>query len=337
MSRPLAALAASAALFGAGLTATADAAPATPKSVGQHIAKSQSAAKKVSRLVRKGDVTGAKKALRSARHEAVVASRGARSLAADAGDSPQAAQDAIFSLTAAAGALGESLTQFSNLIPGADSPKLQALLAQVLPGTAAGHAALVEQLTALVNELSGSAQTLAAQALAALQAAAPEQVQQVAEVAGTEDLPTQISAIIQKALSTATAALNTGISELSGLLPVLPAGPEAQITTALGSITSAIQALMPTLSELTTSVVTLATKSVQQATGMIGQLLNGVLGGFTGGDVPAAGGESGTGTSSSSGGLLSSLISIPMNLPKGIMGGLSSLLGGGLFGGLLGK
>ncbi|WP_354700147.1 hypothetical protein DSM112329_00410 [Paraconexibacter sp. AEG42_29] len=339
---PLAALLTSAALLTVALPAAADAAPkATQASVSQHIAKAQSAAKKVTRATKKGDVAAARKALKTSRHEAVVASRGARQLAAGAGDSTAAAKTAVWSITAAAGALGESLTRFSNLVPTTGDEKLQKLLAGSLPGTAAGHAQLVEELTALVNELSGGAQALAAQALAALQAAAPVQVQQIAAIAGIDDLPAQVGTLIQTALSTATAALQTGLTELTKLLPVLPAQTEAQISTALGSITSTIHELIPMLTQITGVAITAATNSVKQATGICQSLLSGLLGGFLGDNTPAAGTETGsTGAgNASSGGLLSGLIKIPLSLPSGILGGLSSLLGGGggLFGGLLGR
>jgi hypothetical protein len=324
---PLAALIASAALLTVGLPTAANAAsPAAAQAqVGKHLEKSQAAAKKVTRLTRKGDEAGALKALKVSRHEAVAASRGARKLAAGASDNLTSAKTAVWSITAAAGTFGDALDRFSSLIPTTDDPALQQSLAGALPGTAAGHAQLVQELTALVNELSGAAQAIAAQALAAIQAAAPEQVQQIATVAGLDDLPAQISTIIQTALSTATAALQTGLSSLTALLPELPAQTESQISTALGSITSTIHELLPLLQQITSVVTTAATTGVQQAMGIVQSLLGGLLGDF-GGTTPAATPDAPA--PSHSGGLLGGLLKLPLSLPKGILGGLSGLLGG---------
>lgn len=329
---PVAALlATAAATLTFGLPAAHAASPAAvQKQVGSHLKSAQADARKVTRLTHRGDAAGARKALRSARHEAVAAARGARQLAAGAQDSPAAAQTAIWSLAAAAGTYGDAMQRFSGLIPDAGSTGLQQSLAGALPGTVAGHEQLVAELTTLVDELTGDAKALAAQVLAAIQAAAPQQVQQLAEVAGTQDLPTQISTLIQQALSTATLALQTGLSSLTAALPQLPSGTESQITTALGSITTAMQQLMPLLSQVIDIATGAATTAMQQASGALQNLLGGLLGQFLGGGDSAG---SGTTTAPATGGLtgglsglLGGLFKLPQ-LPSGILGGLSGLLG----------
>jgi hypothetical protein len=326
---PVAALLATTALLTIGLPAAHAASPAAvQKQVGSHLKHAQADAKKVTRLTRRGDAAGARKALKSARHEAVAAARGARLLAAGAQDNLPAAQTAIWSLAAAAGTYGDAMQRFSGLIPAAGSTQLQQSLAGALPGTVAGHEQLIAELTTLVDELSGQAQALAAQVLAALQAAAPQQVQQLAEVAGTEDLPTQISTLIQQALSTATMALKTGLASLTAALPELPAGTESQITTALGGITAAMQQLMPLLQQVIGIATGAATTGIQQAHSMLQGLLGGLLGTFLG-DAPTGGTPPATGDSTGGlGGLLGGLFKLPTSLPSGILGGLSGLLGG---------
>lgn len=328
---PIAALLAGAALMTVGLPAAHAASPASVQSqVGAHLKHAQADAKKVTRLTRRGDATGARKALKSARHEAVAAARGARVLAAGAQDSPAAANTAIMSLAAAAGTYGDALQRFSSLIPTAGSPALQQSLAGALPGTVAGHDQLVAELTTLVNELSGQAQAFAAQVLAALQAAAPVQVQQIATVAGLDDLPTQITTIIQQALAAATTALQTGLSSLTATLPALPDPAESQVTTALSSITAAMQQLLPLLQQVMGIATDAATAGIQQASGMIQGLLGGLLGNFLGGGT--TGGSGGTAPAGGSpatgglGGLFGGLLQLPLSLPQGILGGLSGLL-----------
>ena len=324
---PIAALLAGAALMTVGLPAAHAASPASVQSqVGAHLKHAQADAKKVTRLTRRGDATGARKALKSARHEAVAAARGARVLAADAQDSPAAANTAIMSLAAAAGTYGDALQRFSSLIPTAGSPALQQSLAGALPGTVAGHDQLVAELTTLVNELSGQAQAFAAQVLAALQAAAPVQVQQIATVAGLDDLPTQITTIIQQALAAATTALQTGLSSLTATLPALPDPAESQVTTALSSITAAMQQLLPLLQQVMGIATDAATAGIQQASGLIQGLLGGLLGNFLGGGTGGSAPAGGSPATGGLGGLFGGLLQLPLSLPQGILGGLSGLL-----------
>jgi hypothetical protein len=335
-TRPVAAFIAATALMTAGLPAAAQAAaPTSPQAkIGVHLERAQTAAKRVTRLTRGGDRAGATKALKQARREATAAARGARALAQDAGDSLPAAKTAIWSLTAAAGTYGAAMERFAGLIPATQGTALQSSLAGALPGTIAGREQLIAELTALVGELTGQARTIAAQALAALQAAAPAQVQQVAQVAGLQTLPTMISTLIQQALSTATMALQTGLSTLTAVAPELSAGTQTQITGALQAITGTMQQLLPLLQQVMGIATTSAAAGVQQATGIVQGLLGGLLGGWLGGGgtggLPGLGG--GTPLAGPSGGLLGGLISLPMGLPTGILGGLTGLLGGPAFG-----
>lgn len=320
---PVAALLATAALLTVGLPSAAQAASPSgaQASVGQHLQKAQVAARRVTRLSRRGQDAAARKALKTARHEAVAAARSARALARSASTDPAAASTAIWSMTAAAGTYGNLLQQFASLIPQAGSSGLQQSLATALPGTIAGRDQLIAQLSAMVDELTGDAQTLAAQALAALQASAPEQVQQLATVAGLTDLPAQILTIVQQALGTASSALKTGLSTLNAVLPQLPDAAQAGITTALSTITSMMQQILPMMQQILGMVMPAASSPMEQGTGIIQSLLGNLLGGFLGG------GSTGTGTSS--GGLFGGLLgSLPTGLPTGFLGGLTGLFGG---------
>jgi hypothetical protein len=302
LTRSVATLTAATALFAAAAPAGAQASTTTiaQAKVGAHLQEAQRAARQVTRLTRRGDSAGAGKALRTARREATTAARGARALARTAADDPAAATTAVWSLAATAGTYGAAMQRFSSLIPTADDPALQSLLAGALPGTIAGRGQLITELTTLVGELTGQAQTIAAQVLAALQAAAPGQVQEVAQAAAAPDLPGTIAALVQQALAAATTTLQTGLPTLAAVVPALPSGAQAQITQVLGLLTTTMQELMPLLQQVLGVATTAATGGMKQATGLVqgllgpqglvGSLLGGLLGGGTGTVTPASGG-----------------------------------------------
>lgn len=251
--------------------AAADAAqPVKPTTVGAHVKKAQGAQARVATLVRRNDVRGAKRVLKAARREAVVAARQARALAVTAPTSDQAAQDAVWSLTTAAGNYASAIEQFSALLPQV-SGSLQTMLANAIPGSVAGREQLVQALNDLITKLSGTAQSLAAQAVAALQADSPEQVQALAETVAT-DLPATIESIITSALSAATQAMQTGLQTLTAIVPSLPEEAQGPITSALGSLSSLAESVLPQVSQITSAVSGIVSQVLSFVRGLMPQL-----------------------------------------------------------------
>lgn len=299
--------------------------------VGRQLQLAQLDARRVTRAVQRDQAKQAVVALKRSRRRANAAARGARSLAAHAGDSQQAGATAVWTLAATAGTYGDAMQRFAGLVPDASSSMVQQSLASALPGTIAGREQIIALITQLVSQLTGQAQNIAAQALAALQAVAPGQAQQVAQVAMIGDLPASIASIIQQALATATSALNMGLSTLVSVAPQLPSGTQTQIGGALQTVTSAIQGLLPLLQQVIGVATGAATGAVSQATGLVQGLLGsllggGILGASTGtgsGTTPVTGGAGGL----LGGGLIGGLIKLPLNLVSGLLGGLTGLLG----------
>ncbi len=322
MTHPTRLLVAALAATAVSLPAATSAQAAKPKAatVGAHVKKAQGAQARVATLVKRGDVTGAKRVLKTARREATTAARQAQQLADNAGTSQKAGENAIWSLTTAAGNLGAAIQQFSDLLPQA-SADFQAFLANAIPGSIAGREELLASLTDLVQELTGQAQAMAAKALAALQSQSPEQVSALAETAAT-DLPSSIADIINKAMAAASSALSTGLSELGDVIPNLPASVQPLLTSALGMVQSTIEGILPMVQQITSSVGDI----VEQVLSMVTGILGGHHGNGDSGDYPGAG--SGTGsTGAAGGGLLGNLLSgITGMLPKfgGMLGGFFS-------------
>jgi len=320
LSRAVVAVVATTALVLAGLTGTALA--AKPSGVGTHVKRSQSATNKFVKYSHKGRVSSARSALKKSRHEAVTAARQARSIAASVASNPSNADDAVWSITSAAQNFGQAIAALASAIPGIHDAALQDQTANAVAGSVAGHDQMIQILTDLVSQLTGDAKTLAAQALAALQAALPSQVSDLADVTAPSTLPDQIQQILETAVNAVTTAMNTALSALNGVLPELPSGVQDQIGSVISSITGVIGQVIPMVTQITSTVLGAVQGIVSNVLGIIGQV-------FGGGQSSSGDDDS---SSSSHGGLLGGL----MNLIPGFGGMFGNLFGGLLGGGLLG-
>jgi phage-related protein len=320
-TRIVAAFFAATALILAGLTGTAAAKSNAAHAVGTHVKRSQVASKRFSKLAHKGDVKAARSALRSARHEAVTAARQARTVAATVENHPANADQAIWALLGAAGNFGDAISSLSSLIPGIGNLGLQNDTAGAVAGSVAGHDQLVAILQQFVTQLTGGAQTLAAQALAALQAATPEQISGLATITAPADLPAAIQSILQTALGSFTSALNSGVGILGDVLGQLPDGVQGQIAGVLQSVTGIIGQIMPIVSQVTQTVFGTVQSILTQVMGIVSSVF---------GSHDSSDDDSGSGSDSHSGGLLGGLLGPITGLIPGFGG-----MFGNLFGGLL--
>lgn len=317
-TRVFAALAAAVALVPAATAEAKTAKAAKAKTVATHLQRAQVALDDVRSAVESGDRADARAAVKAARRDATFAARKARTLAANAGTSDAAAQQAVWSLAGAAGQYGQAMSEFAALIPGA-SADLQSVLANAIPGSVAGRQQLIDLLSALTARLGGDAQALAAKALAALQQQAPAQTAELADAADYPALPAGIGALLDHALATATAMLDDGLGVLKSVLGDLPAEDQAPVTSALSTITTLIPQVVQTVTAVIPSVLDLVTGVLNTVTGLVTPSAAG-----TGAAVPATP-ATGTGTATSGLG--------------GLLGGLTKLVPGfgGLLGGLLGQ
>jgi hypothetical protein len=192
----------------------------------------------------------------------------------------------------------------------------------VLPGVVACRDSLLATLTALLPKLDADSRLLGIQGLAALQTLAPGQVGGLAEVAAPGDLPTLVQGLVDQALAAALAAVDTGLAQITAMLPGLPADAQAQVTQALGLVQGTLASITPILQQTTA----LVSSTLQQVLGLVGGLLPAPAATAPGTAGTTAGATAATGLS---GGLLG-----------GLLGGLTGLLpglgGAGGLGGLLG-
>ncbi len=288
--------------------------------VGSHVQAATKASKRVAKYARRGNDRAAARFIVEARREAVAGAREARLLAARAGTSDRAADQAVWGLAVAAASYGNATQGFAGLL-GTTSGPLQRKLVSAIPGSVAGRTQMLGMLSTLIAQLDGAQRDRAAQALAAVQAGAPGQVAGLAEATTLAGLPLALQGILDTALAAATAALDDGLAQITALLPTLPEAAQIQVAQALGIVRSALAGIAPLLAQTTSLVATTLDRVFALVSGLIPQAT------AVTGVVPGAGSP---GAAPTAGGLLGGLSGLIPGL--GGLGGLIPGLGG-LFGG----
>lgn len=291
------------------LPATASAhSTASAASVNAHVTKAAKAVDRLERAVTRGNKSSAARQLRIARSQTAGASLDARVMARRA-DTPRESAGAAASLTIAGAqydALLESITALVDQIRG----RVQTLIAQAIPVTIDGRQRIIEVLSSLMDRVPAQAQPILASIIAALSVGDSVEVTNLHSALESGALPSSISAIVTQALNMATEAVTAAFATVQSILPMLPEfvrGPISQIVTLVQS-----------------TVGTIVPSVLSTVTGLLDTILGGlpIFGG-----TPAAGtGDSGDGS------LLSGLFGDSAGgiggLLSSVFGMISNLLGG---------
>jgi hypothetical protein len=281
-------------------------APAS-QTVQVHVTKAQQAIKRLKRAVRAGKGTVVKRELKTARSQTAAAARVARTLAYSAVTDPQeiAATQALTLAGTQYDQLVESITALVDEITG----QAQALIAQAISPSLAGKQQIVNLLTSMIDKVPAEVRPVLASVIAALSVGDATEVVNLDDAVDSGTLPVNITAIVTQALNLATSTIESAFGMVQSLLPLLPVAAQAPLSTILDMVTSTVGTLVPSI--LTT------------VTGLIDSVL---------GSLPFVGGTSATG-GFGLGSLLDGLVGGGANsVPGGIGTTISNLLGG-LFGG----
>jgi hypothetical protein len=320
MSHPrriVAALATLAVLVGLPATASAKSTSKVPSTakVQVHVDKAAKAVKRMNRYARLGNTKAVAKHLKIARTESATASKMARQMASKAAPGTQSVT-AAQALTLAGtqyDALVESITAIVDQITG----QVQALVANAIVPTLAGKQKIIEILTQLVDQVPAQVQPIIASIITALSVGDANEVANLDEALDTGSLPTSIAGIVSNGLSMATGLIDQAFAIVqSTLLPMLPAAVQAPIAQILDVVTSTVGTIVP-------SVLT-------SVTGLVDTILGSLP--FVGGTSASNGGLFGLG------GLLDGIVgggagSLPGNFAGTLDGLLGGLFGGGSTGG----
>ncbi len=310
--RTVAVMATLAALVAVPATASAkshDSAKSANVTVQVHVAKAKQAVKRLKRAVRAGKGTIVKRELKTARSQTAAASRVARTMAYSARTDTDeiAATQALALAGTQYDALIESITALVDEITG----QAQTLIAQAISPSIAGRQKIIEVLTSMLDKVPAEVQPVLASIITALSIGDATEVVNLDDAIDSGNLPLNISAIVSQCLNMATQAIETAFATIQSILPMLPGAAQGPLSTILDMVTATVGTIVPSV--LTT------------VTGLIDSVLS---------SLPFVGGTSATGGLDVFRGLLGGLVGDgASDVPGGIGDMISSLLGGALGGG----
>jgi hypothetical protein len=311
--RMVATMATLAALVAVPATASAkshDSAASASVSVQVHVTKAERAVKRLRHAVKLGKGSVVKRELKTARSQTAAAARVARSMANNASSDSQeiAATQSLALAGTQYDTLIESITALVDEITG----QAQALIAQAISPSIAGKQNIIAMLTGMLTKVPAEIQPVLASIITALSVGDSTEVTNLDQAAHSGALPFDISSIVNSCLAMATDAINSAFSMIQGFLPMLPAGVQGPIGSILDMVTSTVGTIVPSV--------------LSTITGLIDSVL---------GSLPFVGGTSATGGIAGLGGLLGGILGTGTSSMGGL-GGIGSMITnllGGLFGG----
>jgi hypothetical protein len=279
-------------------------------SVQVHVNKAEKAVKRLKRAVKAGKSSVVKKELKTARSQTAAAARVARKMAFSASTDPQE--------IAATQSLALAGTQYNELIDAITAlvdeitGQAQALIAQAISPSIAGKQNIITMLNDMLTKVPAEVQPVLASLITALSVGDATEVTNLDEAVSGGDLPSSISSIVSSCLTMATDAINSAFSMIQGFLPMLPAVAQGPISTILNMVQSTVGEIVPSV--------------LSTVTGLIDSVLS---------SLPFVGGTSATGGMFGLGGMLSGILgegTSGLGSFAGIGDMITNMLGG-LFGG----
>jgi hypothetical protein len=277
-----------------------DSASSAGASVQVHVKKAEKAVKRLTRAVKLGKGTVVKRELKTARSQTAAAARVARSMANTASSDSQeiAATQSLALAGTQYDTLIESITALVDEITG----QAQALIAQAISPSIAGKQNIIDMLTGMLTKVPAEIQPVLASIITALSVGDATEVTNLNQAVTSGTLPDNISSIVTSCLAMATDAIDAAFSMIQGFLPMLPAGVQGPIGSILDMVSSTVGTIVPSVLTTVTGLIDSVLGSLPfvggtSATGGIAGLgdLGGLLGGILGGGTSAAGGLGGIG------------------------------------------
>ncbi|MEA2148769.1 MAG: hypothetical protein QOD69_599 [Solirubrobacteraceae bacterium] len=314
--RSVAVMATLAALVAVPATASAkshDSVASAGASVQVHVTKAETAVKRLKRAVAAHKGSAVKKELKTARSQTAAAARGARQMAYAATTDTQEVA-ATQSLALAGTQYDTLITAITDLVDEI-SGQAQALIAQAISPSLAGKQNIITMLTSMLTKVPAEVQPVLASIIAALSVGDTAEVTNLDQAVNSGTLPANISSMVTSCLNMAMDAVDSAFSMIQSFLPMFPTAVQGPLGTILSTVSATVGTIVP-------SVLT-------QITGLIDSVLS---------SLPFVGGTSATGGIGNLGGLLSGLLgggSGATGAAAGIgnIGNMITDMLGGLFGG----
>ena len=343
--RRIVAAVATLAVFAVAAPATASAKSTTKvastANVQVHVDKATKAVKRMKRYARLGNSKAVAKQLKIARTQTAAASRMARTMASTAVTDTQdvAAAKALTLAGMEYDQLVETITAIVDQITG----QVQALVANAIAPTLAGKQKIVEVLTQLLNDVPADVQPMIASIIAALSVGDANEIVNLDDALDSGSLPSSIAGIVSQCLNMATSIINEAFGIVQGIVPMLPTAVQGPLMQILDMVTSTVGTIVPTVLNTVTGLIDTILASLPFVGGTsatsggmfgLGGLLDGLLGdsssilpvnitGMLDGLLGSlfGGGSTTGGSTTGTGGILSTVTGLINNLLGGLFGG----------------
>lgn len=270
-----------AALVALPATASAQSSHHASTSVKSHVSKAKKSLKKFHLAVAAHDDSLALADLNSARRHTAAAAKLARSLASHASTDAQQVS-AASALTLAGGQYDSLVEQITALVDEVTG-QVQAIVAQSIPSALAGKQKVIQILTELLPKLPAAAQGPLASIITALSVGDDTEVTNMQGALDGGTLPVNISGLISQSLGMATAAIQTAFDTIKGIIPLLPSVVQGPLSTILDLVSNTVGTIIPTVLNMATGLIGQILGSLpfigSGANGGLGNLLGGILGG----------------------------------------------------------
>jgi hypothetical protein len=283
----------------AAVPATAAAKPVTQNDVKKEVVAANKSLDKVVSLVHRNRDGASIVHLRNYKRHVKTAAAQTRRLRRNATASPAGARAYTGSVKKLALVSDECADALSKIVGNA-SGDAQIDIAGTIKACIVTRTQLIDQLTALLDDVPDSVKPLVTQVIAMLSTQGGDDANQITNQLGDTDLPSPVAGILKQALEIATGAIDDAQTLLQSIVGLVP----------------------PQLQPIIKQALDMVSDQIDMVQDLIGNLLSGLLGNTTGTN-PSPGGTGSTGTGL--GGLLG-------NLPFGNL--LSGLFGSGFPGNL---
>ena len=214
---------------------------------------------------------------------------------------------------------------YTSLLAGA-SGALQTSLAQSLVPALSGRTQALGFLGEVTSSLGVPGVSSATTTITSVIGNAPAEITSLTDLLNAGGLPAQIQQLIAQAITTSGGVFAAGITELEGIIPMLPASVQPIVQTVLTTLTSTLESVQSILTGTMGSIGGLSGGTIGTQLGQITSILQGLLGNLPGlGGIGTGLTGTGTGTAGTTG--TTGTTGILGALPFGLGSLLTGLLG----------
>jgi hypothetical protein len=279
-------------------------------SVQVNVDKATTAVNRMTRYVRLGKDDAAARQLMIARVQIAAASRMARFMAAtaDAGVEGIAAAEALTLVCAQYDDLAEAITALVNQITG----QAQTQFVNAIVPSLVAKQKVIDTLTSMLDTAPAEAKPMIAAIIAALAATDPTEVSNLKAALDSGRLPIDIAAKISQALAMATAYYDRAFTMIASIVPLMPKEVQAPLLLILNGATAPIDRLRPTV--------------LSTITAMIGKILG--MTPFAAGTLPSSHSLSSLHDLSRLAAVFSEIVASSQRLPSDVSSELDAVLAG---------